>query len=91
MVTNTRRATRPGAIRSLNLPQPVKVVESHSGSPLRVANLGVREVIDRWRLYARWWREEAIDREYFECLLEDCRRVTLMKDLLAQVWYQQRA
>jgi hypothetical protein len=45
--------------------------------------------VDRWRVDDEWWREKPLSRLYFECLLEDGRRITVFHDLITSKWYRQ--
>ena len=93
MVKNTGAPTRPGPIRPLNRLRPVQVAEGADGLPLEVSlrpRLKVEAIEDRWRIDDEWWREVPISRTYFDCVLEDGRHITLVKDLITSSWYRQR-
>jgi len=51
--------------------------------------LTVAAVQDRWRIDDEWWRERPVSRVYFSVLLEDGRRLTIYRDLVAGRWSQQ--
>ena len=92
MVKNTRAPARPAAGRPLIQPRPVKVVESKDGPSeifLKQTPAPVASVEDTWRLDDEWWRERPISRRYFECVLEEGRRLTVFKDLVTGRWYRQ--
>ena len=93
MVKNTGAKTRPGPIRSLNSLTPIQVAEGPNGLPLEVnlrPRLKVKAIEDLWRIDDEWWREVPISRTYSNCLLEDGRHITLVKDLITGSWYKQR-
>ncbi len=93
MVKATGAKARAGASRPLNQPRPVKVVEGPKGWPIEVCLRntpnGVASVEDRWRIDDEWWRERPVSRMYFDCVLQDGRRLTLFQDLVTGRWYRQ--
>ena len=92
MVTDTGTETRVGAIRALNPLRPVRVVEGLDGGPWEVGArppLRVEMVEERWRIDDEWWREAPISRMYYDCRLEDGRRVTVARDLVTGAWFGQ--
>ena len=93
MVKNTGEAARNGAVRFLNTPRQVRVLEKLEGWPSAVwfgSMLQVTSVQARWRIDDEWWREWPVSRMYYECLLQDGRRVTVFQDLQTGIWYRQR-
>lgn len=92
MVKDTRAETRPSPVRPLNIPRVIRVAEEPKDWPDAVSlrsMLKVASVEDRWRVDDEWWREHPVSRLYYECTLEDGRKVTVFKDLIAGRWYRQ--
>ena len=92
MVPYTGTETRVGAIRFLNLPNPIRVVESTDGKPQEIGNnpqLKVVAVEDMWRIDDEWWRDECISRIYYKCLLRDGLQITIFRDIQTSIWYKQ--
>ena len=93
MVSNTRAKDGPGALRALNLPQPIQVREEKE-RPVAVRLgrrwLSVAEVGEAWRLDDEWWRERAVSRMYFKAVLGDGAVVSIFKDLITISWYRQQ-
>ena len=94
MVETARAPAGTGALRAINVPQPVTVKANNDGRPAAVRLSGrilpVASVEDHWRVDDEWWRDAPIARSYWEVLLEDGRRVTLFHDHVSGRWYQQR-
>ena len=93
MVTYTRTKTRVGAIRFLNLLNPVRVLEGTDGRPREIGNyphLKVVEVKDIWRIDDEWWRETAISRMYYDCQVDNGQRITIVRDLVTGAWFSQQ-
>ncbi len=44
-----------------------------------------------WSIDEEWWREKPIVRMYYRVNLEEGRQVTVFRDMLHGVWYQQNA
>jgi hypothetical protein len=57
---------------------------------LRGKWLKVESVDDRWRIDDEWWRDEALSRMYFTCVVDGGIRVTVFQDLGTKQWYGQR-
>ena len=92
MVPYTGTETRVGAIRFLNLPNPIRVVEDTDGKPQEIGNnpqLNVVEVEDVWRIDDEWWREIPISRIYYDCRLHNGQRITIAHDLVTGAWFSQ--
>lgn len=94
MVENPGAQKRPGTLRALNEPRPVRVHVDDDGMPRSIRTgkqwYTVNEVVDRWRLQDEWWRETPLDRMYFECLLDDGLRVVVFRNMNTGEWYSQR-
>ena len=89
------RAVHRPRLRPLGQPQPVDVRTDEHGEPCHVRLRGkparrVDAVHERWRIDDEWWREP-ISREYRSIVLDDGRHMTLYHDLLAGLWFAQRA
>jgi hypothetical protein len=52
--------------------------------------LAVLDVLDRYRIDDRWWRDDRIARAYYELLLEDGRVLTVFLNELDGSWWEQR-
>ena len=94
MVKTTGAAAGVGAVRPLNMPEPLRVTTNAQGWPARLVLGGqrveVRSIEDVWRVEDEWWRGEPVSRTYFEVLTDDDRRVTLYWDRVAGAWLKQR-
>ncbi len=95
MVKTAGKKTRPGSIRALNLPRLLDVEEDECRRPvsitLRRRRLAVASVEDVWEVLDEWWRASPIARRYFRVRLEGGTALTVFRDLLTGLWYQQRA
>ena len=94
MVKNPRKKACPGPIRALNQPEPVQVEENGRRRPVAVT-LGRREgrvtsIEDVWEIEDEWWRQRPISRRYYRVLLKDGSGMTLFRDLLNSLWYEQK-
>ena len=94
MVKIAREKTGPNSIRALNRPTAVDVEENQHHMPisvkLRGRSLKVMATEDIWEVVDEWWRTTPIARRYFKVGMEDgiCR--TIFRDLLSDLWYEQR-
>jgi hypothetical protein len=93
MVQNSGKTLRTDAIK-LNTPEPIRVKEDHSNSPLMVKTtsrlVGIRAIDDKWRLDDEWWRSAPVSRLYYAVLLVSGQRLVIYKDLIANCWYRQK-
>jgi hypothetical protein len=93
VVKAPRKTPGPGALRPLNLPEPLRV-EAENGTPVAVDIRGTRQAVvsieDLWRVEEEWWRDSPIVRTYFEAILENGRRLTLFLEHTDGKWYSQR-
>ncbi len=86
-----------GQLRGLNQPEVIEVGVTDRNIPRRVrmvdGSLRVIRIRDVWRIDDGWWREFSgqVARLYFELVLENGAHVTLYRDLMTGVWYEQRA
>lgn len=83
-------------IRPLNLPKPVGVDVDPEGRPLYVTlpDRNPQMVIDlvkSWRVDEEWWREQPINRIYWQCVLANGQFLTIFNDLADGTWWRQRA
>lgn len=94
MVTNPRKAQRPGAIRALNRPSQVHVKADAHGRPAAVFIdrrwLQVQEILDTWRIDDEWWRPQPVSRMYYRVDVTS-GTVVLFQDLITGAWRRQRA
>ena len=94
MVANTRGKIRSGPVRPLNSPRPLEVIQGRDKKPKSIgmpSHVDVTIILDSWHIRTRWWREEGIiNRQYFDCLMLDGRRMTVFLDLEKGKWFQQR-
>jgi hypothetical protein len=92
MVTDPRAKKSADRLRPLNAPRPLRVEADGDGRPRRLGSkrpsLGVREVLDCWRIDDEWWREP-ISRLYFQVELEDGRSLSVFHDLAKDEWFAQ--
>ena len=94
MLKGPRETSGAGAIRPLNLPEPVEVEEDGHQRPvaliLRGRKLNITFIEDLWEIAEEWWRPAPIARRYYVVATHDGRRITLFRDLVGGGWYQQR-
>ena len=96
MLSTSRGAPRPGALRRLNAPRPVEVRAGGDGLPIALRRppqagwLAVSQELDRYRTDDRWWTAKPIARTYYELLLEDGRALTVFRDEIEGSWWEQR-
>jgi hypothetical protein len=67
---------RPGR---LNRPWPVPVRVGDDGTPRAVGRLAVRSVREEWLVEDGWWTGKALQRRYFELVLEDGSDVVVFR------------
>ena len=98
MVKAARKKTGISPIRALNqpvpVPVPVQVQEDSHPRPvsvtLRSRMLEVASIGDVWEIVDEWWRTDPIARRYYKVVLEDGTGITIFRDLLSGLWYEQR-
>ena len=96
MVKNPRKKTSLSPIRTLNQPAFVQVQEDSHRRPVSVTirrrMLKVASIEDVWEIVDEWWRTSpiAIARRYYKVTVEDGSCITIFRDLLSGLWYQQR-
>ena len=95
MVKNPREKTSLGPIHPLNKPAPADVQEDERYRPVSVTRrrrrLEVTSIEDVWEIVDEWWRANPIARRYYNVTLGDGTGLTIFRDLLSGVWYEQRA
>jgi hypothetical protein len=92
MVQNSGKTLRPGAYKSVNLPEAVEVKEDAAGRPLSVLlppQQAIASIEDRWRLDDEWWRAEPLSRMYYAVLFRSGQKLVIYKDLINQGWFKQ--
>ena len=84
-----------GAIQALNMPTLLDVEEDGQQRPgsiaMRPGRIEVGSIQDTWEIVDEWWRANPIARRYFRVVLEDGRGMTVFRDLIGGLWYEQRA
>ncbi len=92
MVTDTRKALRPFALKPVNVPEEVAVEEDGDGRPRALKGRRrelVAATLDTWRLDDEWWRAVPLSRLYFAVTLTSGQRLVIFKDLASNRWYRQ--
>jgi hypothetical protein len=92
MVQNSGKTLCPGALKPVNLPEPVQVEEDPSGLPLAVSTprrQAVTAILNRWRIDDEWWRSGAVSRLYYSVLFTSGQQLVIYQDLNSQKWYRQ--
>jgi hypothetical protein len=98
MVPNARTALRPDRLRSLNLPQPVRVLFSETAKdptiPVAVSwdeNAPwkrIEAVGEVWQVDDEWWRDP-ISRRYVDAVLQSGKHLAMYEDLMTNTWFAQ--
>ncbi len=95
MVKNTGTTPGDDSFRPVNLPIPVEVRESASQRPQAVkVNQRWRRVLsidDLCNVDEEWWRDRPIRRMYYQVTVEVVGSITVFRDLVDGLWYQQKA
>jgi hypothetical protein len=92
VVPDTGKTLRPGAYKSVNLPEAVEVKEDAANRPLEVVlppRQSIASIEDRWRIDDEWWRAEPIARLYYAVLFKSGQKLVVFKDLLKNEWFKQ--
>lgn len=92
MVSDTRKALHPDALKPVNLPQAVAVQADDAGNPTALKTgrwQTVGAVEDSWRIDDEWWRPRPTARRYFAVRLAEGRRLVIFQDLVDGNWYRQ--
>ena len=80
---------------SLYWPKPIAVEANAEGVPLTVAGAVVEAIREEWLVEDRWWTPKALQRRYFEVVLEGGRNLVVFREpavpLEAGRWFEQRA
>ncbi|HEV2076048.1 MAG TPA: hypothetical protein VGR10_07390, partial [Thermoleophilaceae bacterium] len=82
---------RPGRLRRLSEPRPVRLGAGRDGVPVSLAGVPVEAVLEDWVVEDRWWTGRPLRRRHFELVLENGRNVVVFRDLVAGAWYVQRS
>jgi hypothetical protein len=76
-------------------PKPVVVEANAEGVPLFVAGVIVEAIREEWLVEDRWWTPKALQRRYFEIVLEGGRNLVVFREPAeppeAGRWFEQRA
>lgn len=83
------------SLRALASPHGVEVSCAPDGTPVEVAlDAGrprrVMTVRDDWLVQDLWWTDRAIDRHYFELVLDTGRLVVVYRDGPGGTWFAHR-
>jgi hypothetical protein len=92
VVENSGKTLCPGALKPVNLPEPLKVEEDSTGRPLNVKmprKQIIKTIEDCWRIDDEWWRSEPVSRLYYAVMLASGQRLIIYKDLILNSWYRQ--
>lgn len=80
-------------LRALRTPRPARVASDGRGTPREVVLDGrprrVEAVRDDWLVQDLWWTDRAVDRHYFELVLEPGRLVLAYRDAVGGGWFVQ--
>lgn len=76
-------------------PRPVEVRASAAGVPVRIDGAAVESIREEWLVEDRWWTPKALQRRYFEVILQNGRNVVVFREPAeppgAGRWFEQRA
>jgi hypothetical protein len=98
MVTNSGTSVRADRLRSLNLPQPVRVIFANAATPVDRAPAAVsygdtwyrvESIGEVWRVDDEWWRHP-VSRRYIDVMLQGGAHLALYEDLVSGEWFVQR-
>jgi len=91
VVADSGSASTRRAAGRLNSPRPALVETGPGGTPRVVNRQAVALVREEWRVVDRWWTDEAVDRRYFDVVLESGQNVCVYRDREQRCWFTQRA
>lgn len=79
-------------LRALGAPRAVTVVCAPGGVPRSLAidgrrSHGVAAVRDDWLVQDLWWTDRAVDRHYFELVLDSGRLVVVYREAADAAWF----
>ncbi len=79
-------------LRALAVPRAVTVVSARDGTPREMTPDGARRhtvaaIRDDWLVQDLWWTDRAIDRHYFELVLDSGRLVTVYREASDGSWH----
>ena len=92
MVEDSGKTPGVSTYKSVNMPEPVSVIEDSSCFPVALMTRRKQSVMaieDRWRIDDEWWRLKPVSRIYYTVLLVSGHRLALYKDLITGNWYRQ--
>ena len=78
-------------MKRLYRPRPVTVRADGDGVPRQVDAKQVATVREEWLVEDGWWAEWALERRYFELVLEDGSDVVVFREPESGRWFRQRA
>jgi len=77
----------------LYVPREIRVLINDQGEPLSVHrgqyHRKLVRILNSWRIDDEWWRKP-VSRKYFQVELQDGVVMTIFRDLISDIWYQQR-
>ena len=95
MVKNPGKKASLSRIRPLNRPELVQVEEDGDHRPATIISHGQRgkvtSIEDVWEVVDEWWRASPIARRYYRVAIEEGATITVFRDLINGVWYEQKA
>jgi hypothetical protein len=79
-------------LRALAVPRAVAVASMPDGTPRELTldggrRHGVVAVRDDWLVQDLWWTDRAVDRHYFELVLDSGRLVVVYREAAGASWY----
>ncbi len=92
MVQNPGKTPRSDTVKSVNLPELVRVQESPDGIPVALKTTRRQSIVaveNRWRIDDEWWRSEPVSRLYYSVRLASGQQMVLYKNLADNCWYRQ--
>ena len=79
------------SLRALATPRGATVESDPDGTPRALTLDGRRHAVDAvrddWLVQDLWWTDRAIDRHYFEVVLDSGRLVTLYREAAGAAWF----
>lgn len=95
MVKDTRKKESIGEIRTINNPTCIVVEEDILHNPTSVAigsrKLQIDFIEDMWDVVDEWWRPSMIARRYYKVIFREGSILTIFRDLISGIWWEQKA
>ena len=84
-----------GEIRTINNPTCIVVEEDILHNPTSVAigsrKLQIDFIEDMWDVVDEWWRPSMIARRYYKVIFREGSILTIFRDLISGIWWEQKA